>query len=94
MNTKLDNMLRKQLEVINLLIGATLIIIGFVYLFDDQVEYFFSWFIFGCMYIVMDKYWPNDTYTKTRIKIDTFKYIINVCALVAGVGFVFYLIFN
>lgn len=84
--------LRRQLEFLNLSIGATLVIISLVYLFRSEIDYFTSWFIFGCMYMVMDKYWPSDEYTALRIKADVLKYIINVAAFLVSIGFLVYIL--
>tara|TARA_Y100001970_G_C14125655_1_gene798798 strand:- start:87 stop:368 length:282 start_codon:yes stop_codon:yes gene_type:complete len=84
--------LRKQLEFLNLAIGVVLILISLVYLMDQDVEYFASWFIFGCMYMVMDKYWPSDTYSSRRAKADMFKYTVNLMAFIVSIGFLFYIL--
>ena len=89
-----SNNIRKQLEVLNIAIGFTLVAIAAVYLNDGEVEYAASWFIFGCMYMVMDKYWPSDSYSLLRTKADLFKYLINIIALVVSIAFFVYLLVN
>jgi len=44
------------MEILNLLIGFELILVSLLYLIKLDVVSAASWSIFGCMYIVMDKY--------------------------------------
>ena len=84
--------LRVQLEVLNIAIGTVLILISLVYIFRGEVDYAASWFIFGCMYMVMDKYWPCDRYTALRIRADILKYLVNVAALAVSLAFLIYIL--
>lgn len=84
--------IRKQLEYLNLGIGVMLILISMVYLFRAEIDYFASWFIFGCMYMVMDKYWECDMCSTRRIKMDVLKYCINLSAFVVSIGFFLYIL--
>lgn len=79
--------IRKQLEILNIAIGIVLIAISLIYFFADQIDYFASWFIFGCMYIVMDFYGDVENITHQRIRLDIFKYFINIAALIVSLFF-------
>lgn len=85
-------MLRKQLELLNFAIGGVLILISLIYAYRGEIDFFASWFVFGCMYMVMDKYWPSESYTPLRIRADIIKYSINIAALIVSIYFLIYLI--
>lgn len=84
--------IRRQLEFLNFAIGFTLVGIGVVYIHKGQMDYFASWFIFGCMYMVMDAYWPSEKYSRFRKAIDIAKYGINITALLVSLWFFMYLL--
>lgn len=89
---KYYGVIRKQLEVLNITVGALLAAIAAIYLVEGEFESAASWFIFGCMYIVMDEYCPSEACTSKRVKIDIFKYVISILALVATITLLTYLI--
>ena len=83
--------LRTQLEYLNIAVGAVLILISFIYFSRGMVESFASWFVFGCMYMVMDKYWHCDACTTRKIA-DTFKYCVNILAFFVSICLLVYVI--
>ena len=66
--------MKRTMEVLNLLVGFELIIVGLLYLFKLDIASAASWSIFGCMYIVMDKYSFLDNMSKKRKLIENIKY--------------------
>jgi len=72
MNVSVD--MKKTMEILNLVVGFELIIIGILYLVHLDVPSAASWSIFGCMYIVMDKYSVLENMTKERRYIEWVKY--------------------
>ncbi|MEM7105747.1 MAG: hypothetical protein AAF502_21595 [Bacteroidota bacterium] len=66
--------MKKTLETLNLLVGFELIIIGLLYLIKLDVASAASWSIFGCMYIVMDKYSVLQNMSKKRNLVERVKY--------------------
>ena len=69
-----------------------LILISLVYMSRGAVDSFANWFIFGCMYMVMDKYWTNGAQSAKRVKIDMLKYCIGVAAFFVSVGFLLHIL--
>lgn len=85
--------IRKQMEYLNIITGITLIVIGAVYALRGEIDYFASWFIFGCMYIVMDCYTcMHGCCSHSRVRADYFKYAIGILAMVVSVGFLIYIL--
>lgn len=66
--------MKKTMEILNLLVGFELIIVGCLYLIRLDVPSAASWSIFGCMYIVMDKYSALENMSKKRKLIEGVKY--------------------
>lgn len=66
--------MKKNMEILNLLVGFELIIIGLLYLIKLDIASAASWSIFGCMYIVMDKYSVLENMSKKRKLIEGIKY--------------------
>ena len=58
------------MEILNLLVGIELIIVGIIYLLNYDITSAASWSIFGCMYIVMDKYTPAENLSHKRKMVD------------------------
>ena len=56
-----------KLELLNLLTGFTLLVVGILDFFDQQYFRAASWIIFGSMYLVMDSYKENPVAT-TRLQ--------------------------
>lgn len=67
-------MKKKIMEILNLLIGFELIIIGLIYLAQVDYASAASWSIFGCMYIVMDKYSILENMSAKRKIVENTKY--------------------
>jgi uncharacterized membrane protein HdeD (DUF308 family) len=65
---------KRTMEILNLLVGFELIIVGLLYLLKLDIASAASWSIFGCMYIVMDKYSFLDNMSKKRKLIENIKY--------------------
>lgn len=66
--------MKKTMEILNILIGFELIATGLLYLIKSDIESAASWSIFGCMYIVMDKYSILHNMSKKREFIEGVKY--------------------
>ena len=84
--------IRTQLEYINLVTGLVLMIISGCYLLEREIDSFASWYIFACMYIVMDTYWCSGPCSRSRERMDLFKYMVGVAGLVVSVGFLVFII--
>ena len=67
--------MNKIMEILNLLVGFELIFIGLIYLSVSDYSSAASWSIFGCMYIVMDKYSDFKNMSKSRNLVQNIKYI-------------------
>jgi len=89
-----NHIIRKQLEFLNIGTGIGLILIGLIYLTRLEIDYAASWGIFGCMYIVMDKYWQNTMPSNSRTKVDMFKYSIAIAGICITYSFLIYLAMN
>ena len=85
--------MKKNMEILNLLIGFELIIVGVLYLTkSDDISSAASWSIFGCMYIVMDKYSLLDDMSKKRKPIEVVKYIFAWLGFAISTAFLIYVI--
>ena len=62
------------MEVLNLLVGFELIVVGLLYMMKSDITSAASWSIFGCMYIVMDEYSLLENMSKERKLIQGVKY--------------------
>jgi hypothetical protein len=65
---------KRNMEFLNLLVGLELIIVGLVYLLKLDIASAASWSIFGCMYMVMDKYSVLDNMSGKRKLVEDIKY--------------------
>lgn len=65
---------KKTMEILNLLVGLELIVVGVLYLIILDITSAASWSIFGCMYVVMDKYSILENQTKNRSLVENVKY--------------------
>ncbi|MEL6190864.1 MAG: hypothetical protein AAFR66_02400 [Bacteroidota bacterium] len=66
--------MKRTMEILNLLVGFELIAIGILYLMKLDITSAASWSIFGCMYIVMDKYSALENMSKNRQLVEGIKY--------------------
>jgi len=66
--------MKKTMEILNLLAGLELIVVGLLYLAKFDIASAASWSIFGCMYIVMDKYSALENMSKKRKLAENIKY--------------------
>ena len=66
--------MKRTMEILNLLVGIELIIVGALYLSIKDIPSAASWSIFGCMYIVMDKYSSLDQMSPRRQSVEQLKY--------------------
>ncbi|MEL7121575.1 MAG: hypothetical protein AAFO07_19160 [Bacteroidota bacterium] len=80
------------MEILNLLVGFELIVIGLLYLIKLDIASAASWSIFGCMYIVMDKYSILENMSKKRKLIENVKYISAWLGLAISTAFLGYLV--
>ena len=67
--------MNKTMEILNLLVGFQPIIIGLIYLRVSDFSSAASWSIFGCMYIVMDKYSDFTNMSNNRSLVQNIKYL-------------------
>ena len=85
--------MKKTMEVLNLLVGVELIMVGLLYLTKLDVASAASWSIFGCMYIVMDKYSVLENMSEKRNLIEGFKYIAAWLGFAISTAFLVYMVF-
>ena len=86
--------MKKTMEILNILVGLELIIIGLLYLIKSDISSAASWSIFGCMYIVMDKYSILGNMTKRRTYIESLKYSSAWTGFAISTAFLIYVILN
>jgi hypothetical protein len=77
----------KRNEVLNFITGITLVIVGIVLFFKNDVAGGFNWLIFGSMYLVMDGYKTIEM--KTSIFIIT-RNVFSFIGLLASLGVLIY----
>lgn len=80
------------MEILNLLVGVELIVIGLLYLKDLDISSAASWSIFGCMYVVMDKYSALENMSKKRELVEALKYGSAWLGFVISTAFLIYLL--
>lgn len=84
--------MKRTMEILNLLVGVELIVVGVLYLINYDIASAASWSIFGCMYAVMDKYSVLDSMSSNRKLIERFKYLCAWLGFVISTVFLVYLI--
>lgn len=82
-----------SMEILNLLVGLELIVVGILYLMKGDISSAASWSIFGCMYMVMDKYSALDNMSKKRKFIEGVKYSSAWFGFAISTAFLIYVIF-
>jgi len=86
--------MKRTMEVLNLLVGFELVIIGLLYLVKLDIASAASWSIFGCMYIVMDKYSALENMSEKRKLIEGLKYGSAWLGFAISTAFLVYVIFT
>ena len=81
------------MEILNLLVGFELIVIGLLYLIKLDILSAASWSIFGCMYVVMDKYSVLENMSKRRKLVEDVKYSSAWLGVAISTAFLVYVIF-
>ncbi len=82
------------MEILNLLIGFELVAIGVLYLIKLDIPSAASWSIFGCMYIVMDKYSVLENMSKNRRLVEGIKYASAWLGFAISTAFLVYVVFT
>lgn len=82
------------MEILNLLVGFELIAVGLLYLTKPDITSAASWSIFGCMYIVMDKYSIFENMSKKRKLVEGIKYGAAWLGFVISTAFLGYVAFT
>jgi len=90
MNAFVD--MKRTMEILNLLVGAELIIVGLLYLAKLDISSAASWSIFGCMYAVMDKYSVLENMSKKRRLIEAIKYSLAWLGFAISTAFLGYVV--
>ena len=84
--------MNKKMEILNLLVGFELIAIGLIYLSALDIVSAANWSIFGCMYIVMDKYSVFENISHKRNVVQSIKYSGAWLGFIISTVFLFYVI--
>ena len=82
------------MEILNLAVGFELIVVGLWYFIQLDIPSAASWSIFGCMYLVMDKYGLIENMSKKRKLTEDIKYVAAWLGLVISTAFLGYLFLN
>lgn len=83
----------RTMEVLNLLIGFELIVVGLLYLVKLDIASAASWSIFGCMYLVMDKYSAFKKTSNNRKQVDRIKYAFAWLGFAISTAFLGYVMY-
>ena len=86
--------MKKSMEILNLLVGFELIAVGLLYLTKPDIASAASWSIFGCMYVVMDKYSVLDNMSKNRRLVEGTKYGAAWLGFIISTAFLGYVVFT
>lgn len=86
--------MKKSMEILNLLVGFELIIVGLLYLTKLDVPSAASWSVFGCMYIVMDTYSALEHMSKKRKLVEGIKYSMAWLGFAISTAFLAYVVFT
>ena len=86
--------MKRTMEILNLLIGFELVAIGVLYLIKLDIPSAASWSIFGCMYIVMDKYSVLENMSKNRRLVEGIKYASAWLGFAISTAFLVYVVFT
>ncbi|MEN0051412.1 MAG: hypothetical protein AAF806_30380 [Bacteroidota bacterium] len=82
------------MEILNLLVGFELVAVGVLYLIKLDITSAASWSIFGCMYIVMDKYSALEKMSQRRQLVEGIKYSSAWLGFVISTVFLGYVLFT
>ncbi|MEO0338047.1 MAG: hypothetical protein AAF242_02430 [Bacteroidota bacterium] len=82
------------MEILNLIVGFELIIVGLLYLMQLDIASAASWSVLGCMYIVMDKYSVLENMSKKRQLVEGIKYASAWLGLLISTAFLGYVVFT
>ena len=85
--------MKNAMEVLNLLVGFELILVGIIYLIQNDISSAASWGVFGCMYIVMDKYSILENMSTKRQLTETIKYAAAWLGFIISTVFLIYVIY-
>lgn len=83
---------KRNMEILNLLIGLELIIVGLLYLLKLDIISAASWSIFGCMYMVMDKYSILDNMSGKRKLVEDVKHYSAWLGFAISTAFLVYIV--
>ena len=86
--------MKKTMEILNLLVGFELILVGLLYLLKHDVASAASWSIFGCMYLIMDKYSVLENMSKKRKLIEGIKHGSAFLGFAISTAFLVYVMFT
>lgn len=86
--------MKRTMEILNLLVGFELVAIGVLYLIKLDIPSAASWSIFGCMYIVMDKYSVLENMSKNRRLVEGIKYASAWLGFAISTAFLVYVMFT
>lgn len=86
--------MKKYMEILNLLVGFELIVVGLLYLMKPDIASAASWSIFGCMYIVMDKYSVLEDMSTNRKLVEGIKYGAAWLGFIISTAFLGYVAFT
>ncbi|MEM8896634.1 MAG: hypothetical protein AAGC85_00955 [Bacteroidota bacterium] len=86
--------MKRTMEILNLLVGFELVAIGILYLIKLDIASAASWSIFGCMYIVMDKYSVLENMSKNRRLVEGMKFGSAWLGFAISTAFLLYVIFT
>ena len=84
--------MKRTMEILNLIVGVELILVGGAYLLMRDFTSAASWSIFGCMYIVMDKYSELNNMSSRRLFIERMKCLSAWLGLFLSTAFLFYVL--
>ncbi len=84
--------MKRTMEILNLLVGFELIAVGLLYLTKPDVPSAASWSVFGCMYVVMDKYSVLENMSKKRKLIEGVKYSLAWLGFSISTAFLAYIV--
>lgn len=82
--------INKRNEILNLITGGILVIVGILMFFKNDAPSGFNWLIFGSMYLVMDGYKTSKTTNTFGKMCQTIRNVFSIIGTIASVGLLIY----
>jgi hypothetical protein len=82
--------INKRNEILNLITGGILVIVGILMFFRNDAPSGFNWLIFGSMYLVMDAYKTSESSNAFAKMCQAFRNVFSIIGAIASIALLVY----